>query len=92
MHIRYDQTPNPNALKFTFDRQMFPGRVEIKKASDATSSLLKQLISIRGVDSLFGYRDFLTINKTAQASWDELLPQIKNRFAEKQETDGPKGW
>ncbi|RYM01778.1 scaffolding protein [Sporolactobacillus sp. THM7-7] len=82
MHVHAEKTPNPNAMKFTFDVQRFDSRIEVKNGEATGSPLLDRLLAVEGVDNLFGYRNFLTVNKTESASWDELLPKIREVFAE----------
>lgn len=67
-------TPNPNALKFTASQKLFEGRL----AQD--SDLAKALLNIDGVESVFGFQDFVSINKTVSANWDDLVPQVQAVF------------
>lgn len=78
--IRVDRTPNPNAMKFSAANKMFEGRVIAKKGEDAEHPLVKQLLELDGVDNIFGYEDFITVNKTFDADWNDLLPKIETVF------------
>lgn len=78
--IRVDATPNPNAIKFTAANKMFEGRLSAKKGDQIEHPLALQLLALDGVDNIFGYEDFITVNKTLDANWDELLPKIKKVF------------
>ncbi|MCL1631054.1 NifU N-terminal domain-containing protein [Sporolactobacillus sp. CPB3-1] len=80
MRMKMQHTPNPNAMKFTAEHPIFSERVEIFKNSHTDSPLLKHLIELKGIDSLFGYKDFLTICKVPEAAWENLLPLIENEF------------
>lgn len=81
MNIKADPTPNPNAMKFTFlDGALFNERVICKKGDDPNHPLLEKLLEIDGIDNLFGFQDFLTINKTFAADWNELMPKIEEVF------------
>lgn len=81
MNIKADPTPNPNAMKFTFlDGPLFEGRVIAKQGDNPDHPLLQKLLEVDGVDNLFGFQDFLTINKTSAADWDTIMPQIKEVF------------
>lgn len=82
MNVKAEVTPNPNAMKFTStEGNLFEGRVMCKKGDDPDHSLLKELLNIDGVDNLFGFQDFLTVNKTIEAQWDDLMPKIQDVFA-----------
>ncbi|HET7629689.1 MAG TPA: NifU N-terminal domain-containing protein [Bacillales bacterium] len=82
MNMKAEPTPNPNAMKFTaLDGPLFEGRVMAKKGDDPDHELLKQLLAIEGVDNLFGFQDFLTVNKTMDADWNALMPKIEEAFA-----------
>ncbi|MDN3954219.1 NifU N-terminal domain-containing protein [Sporolactobacillus laevolacticus] len=70
-------TPNPNALKFTSESQLFNQRIEIKKGTLPGSPLLRSLIEIDGVDRLFGHSDFITVCKLPTTTWDQILPQVE---------------
>ncbi|MBM7643997.1 hypothetical protein JOD45_000188 [Scopulibacillus daqui] len=78
--VRADATPNPNAMKFTAAKKMFDGRVIAKKGDQAEHEIAAKLLSIEGVDNIFGYEDFVTVNKTFDADWEDLLPKIEEVF------------
>ncbi|WEG11945.1 NifU N-terminal domain-containing protein [Pullulanibacillus sp. KACC 23026] len=78
--MRTDRTPNPNAMKFTANSSLFTDRLIAKKGDSVDHPLAAALLEIEGVDNIFGYDDFVTVNKTFDASWDELLPKIEAVF------------
>lgn len=80
MNIRANATPNPNAIKFTADSPLFENRVIAKKGQGSDSQLVSQLLELEGVDNVFGFGDFITVNKTSAASWDDLLPKVETIF------------
>lgn len=80
LSMRMDQTPNPNAMKFTANTQLFEDRLIAKKGDEVDHTLATQLLALDGVDNIFGYGDFVTVNKTYEASWDALIPQIEAVF------------
>lgn len=81
--VRIEQTPNPIALKFTADRVIFEGTksYSYKKGEKPDHPLAAALLEIDGVDNVFGYQDFVTINKTMDTDWDDILPKIEEVFA-----------
>ncbi|MBU9711481.1 NifU N-terminal domain-containing protein [Evansella tamaricis] len=80
--VRAEPTPNPNAMKFTANEILFEGTgsASFKKGDNPDQPLAKALLSIEGVDNIFGYQDFVTVNKEAGTDWDSLLPEIEGAF------------
>ena len=73
MFVQTETTPNPNSLKF------LPGKIvsnggsfEITKKDDVKNELIRNLMSINGVEGIFLSSDFISINKYDDASWDEI--------------------
>lgn len=82
IEVRAEATPNPNAMKFTANQVLFEGSgsASFKKGDDTDHPLAKELLALDGVDNIFGYQDFVTVNKEMTANWDELLPKIEEVF------------
>lgn len=78
MAIRVDGTPNPNAMKFTTDKLIFEGTKSYSLMHGDTSEyeILNELMKIKGVDNVFGYQNFVTVNKEFDVEWDELTPKV----------------
>ncbi|TDQ42100.1 NifU N-terminal domain-containing protein [Aureibacillus halotolerans] len=76
-------TPNPNAVKFTAEEQLFEGAKSThgKAGDDISHPLLKQILALEGVDSIMAYGDFVSVNKVDAASWDTLEPAVLDVFA-----------
>tara|TARA_B100001059_G_scaffold184403_1_gene185960 strand:- start:378 stop:917 length:540 start_codon:yes stop_codon:yes gene_type:complete len=73
MFVQTEITPNPNSLKF------LPGEIvsshgsfEISKKDDTSNELVRNLLSVNGVESIFLGKDFISINKNDGLSWDEI--------------------
>ena len=73
MFVQTEVTPNPNSLKF------LPGKIvsnngsfEVTKKDDVKNELVRNLLSINGVEGIFLSKDFISINKYDEASWDEI--------------------
>ena len=74
--VEVQPTPNPNALKFLLDRPITEQPTSFFDAGTATDHpVASRLFAIPGVSSLLLLGDFVTVNKTPDASW----PPIKNR-------------
>ena len=73
MFVQIEITPNPNSLKF------IPGKVvsnagsfEITKKDEIKNQLVKDILSINGVESIFLGKDFISVNKYDEISWEEI--------------------
>lgn len=78
MGIRIESTPNPNAMKFTSDKLIFEGTKSHSLMPGSTSEheILNELMKIDGVDNVFGYQNFVTVNKLFDIEWDSLSPKV----------------
>ncbi|WP_430787713.1 NifU N-terminal domain-containing protein [Virgibacillus flavescens] len=79
MGVRAESTPNPNALKFTTDKLIFEGTNSISVMPGDTSehAILNDLMKLEGVDNVFGYQNFITVNKQFDAEWENLSPRVQ---------------
>jgi hypothetical protein len=66
-------TPNPNAAKFVLDRPVSQQPMSFFNAAAAKDHpLASELFAIEGVTSLLLLGDFITINKSPAAQWDDI--------------------
>jgi Fe-S cluster biogenesis protein NfuA len=72
------ETPNPNAVKFILREPVSHGTSHsFKKAEDAAENVLaKSLFEVGSVASVFYMDKMITVEKTDEADWDELLPEL----------------
>ena len=61
-------TPNPNAMKFTFDTAV-PADLEASPFGQA-------LRAIPGVVGVFGVADFVTVTRSPDADWDDIVAAV----------------
>lgn len=82
MAVQVQETPNPNAIKFTSDKPMFEGDGSVSVMSGQTSeyAILNDLMALEGVDNVFGFQNFITVNKTFDGNWESLIPHVKETF------------
>ncbi len=73
MFVQTENTPNPNSLKF------LPGQIvsnkgsfEITKKDETSNNLVRNLLSVNGVVSIFLGKDFISINKDNEVDWDDI--------------------
>ncbi|WP_100359601.1 NifU N-terminal domain-containing protein [Gracilibacillus suaedae] len=79
MSIHVEATPNPNAMKFTSDKMIFEGNNSISVMPGQTSEhdILNELMKLEGVDNVFGFQHFITVNKKMDVEWDELTGKVE---------------
>ena len=76
--IEIQPTPNPNAAKFVLDRPVSQRPVSFLNSSAATDSpLVRNLFAIPGVSSVLLLGDFITINKSPDARWDDITDRAR---------------
>ena len=73
MFVQTETTPNPNSLKF------LPGKIvsntgshEITKKDKIRNELIRNIMSINGVEGIFLSKDFISVNKYEETSWDDI--------------------
>ena len=73
MFVQTETTPNPNSLKFLPGKTVSNGgSFEINNKDDVKNVLIRNLMSINGVEGIFLSKDFISINKYDDISWDEI--------------------
>ena len=73
MFVQTEITPNPNSLKFLPGKSVSKqGSFEITKKDETNNELIINLLSIKGVQSIFLEKDFISINKNKDIPWDEI--------------------
>ena len=73
MFVQTEITPNPNSLKFLPGKSVSnKGSFEITQIDQTNNELVKNLLSVNGVEGIFLGKDFISINKYDDTSWDEI--------------------
>ena len=73
MFVQTEVTPNPNSLKFLPGKKVSnSGPYEITNKDDTQNELVRNLLSINGVEGIFLGEDFISINKNEIIKWDEI--------------------
>ena len=73
MFIQTEVTPNPNSLKFLPGKKVSnSGPYEITNKDETQNILVRNLLSINGVEGIFLGKDFISINKKDITDWDEI--------------------
>ena len=73
MFVQIETTPNPNSFFF------LPGKIvsnngsfEINDKNESNNELIRNLLSVNGVESIFLGKDFVSVNKYEDIEWEEL--------------------
>ena len=73
MFVQTEVTPNPNSLKFLPGKKVSnSGPYEITSKDETQNTLVRNLLSINGVEGIFLGEDFISINKKETTKWDEV--------------------
>ena len=73
MFVQTEVTPNPNSLKFLPGKKVSnSGPYEITSKDETQNTLVRNLLSINGVEGIFLGEDFISVNKKESIKWDEV--------------------
>ncbi len=73
MFVQTETTPNPNSIKFLPGKPVSNhGSFEITKKDQTNNELIRNLLSVNGVEGIFLGKDFISINKYDNVSWEEI--------------------
>ena len=73
MLVHIEKTPNPESLKFLPGKKVSRvGPKEILNKDDTSNELVRNILSINGVEGIFLSEDFLSVNKNKKTNWEEL--------------------
>jgi len=80
--IRYEPTPNPNALKCVLSGQVSDGSLSFRTAESAAAHpLAAALFAVGGVAGLLLHKDWLTVSKSPQAKWPAIKRGVEGALA-----------
>ena len=77
--IQTESTPNPNSLKFLSEKVISAiGTEEFQKSKskNLSNSFIKELLEFKGVELVLLSKNFLSVNKSEDVSWNELKPMV----------------
>ena len=73
MFVQTEVTPNPNSLKFLPGKDVSnSGPYEITSKDQINNELVRNILSVNGVEGVFLGKDFISVNKSDQIKWDEI--------------------
>ena len=73
MFVQTEITPNPNSLKFLPGKMVSNcGSFEITKKDNIQNELIRNILSVNGVEGIFLSKEFISVNKYDETSWDDI--------------------
>ena len=77
--IQTESTPNPNSIKFLSERVISAiGTEEFQreKSKDLKNKFVKELLEFKGVELVLLSKNFLSVKKNDNVTWNELKPMV----------------
>ena len=77
--IQTEPTPNPESLKFLSEKTISAiGTEEFQKSkiNEISNSFIKELLELEGVELILLSKNFLSVKKTKEITWNELKPMV----------------
>ncbi|GGB10996.1 NifU family protein [Puia dinghuensis] len=82
--IYTEMTPNPETMKFVANKLLYPGKIidfpDVESAKP--SPLAIELFGFPFIKSVFIASNFVTLTKTADTDWDDVIPAIRQFLKE----------
>lgn len=89
--IYTEMTPNPETMKFVANKLLYPGKsIDFPdEASAKPSPLAMELFSFPFIKGVFIMANFITLTKTAETDWMDIIPTVKAFLKEYLEESRP---
>ena len=73
MFVQTEVTPNPNSLKFLPGKKVSnSGSYEITKKEESENLLVRNILSVNGVEGISLGEDFISVNKNDPTKWKDI--------------------
>ncbi len=82
--IYTEMTPNPETMKFVANKLLYPGK-SIDFADEASakpSPLAQELFTFPFIKAVFIASNFVTVSKTSETNWDDVIPTLRQFLRE----------
>ena len=82
--IYTEMTPNPETMKFVANKLLYPGK-SIDFADEASASpspLAQELFTFPFIKAVFIASNFVTLTKTPETEWSDVIPSIRQFLKE----------
>ncbi len=82
--IYTEMTPNPETMKFVANKLLYPGKsIDFpEEAAAAPSPLAKELFAFPFIRGVFIASNFVTLSKTPETNWDDVIPSVRQFLKE----------
>jgi Fe-S cluster biogenesis protein NfuA len=82
--IYTEMTPNPETMKFVANKLLYPGKsIDFPdEAAAGPSPLAKELFAFPFIRSVFIASNFVTLSKTPETNWDDVIPSVRQFLKE----------
>ena len=82
--IYTEMTPNPETMKFVANKLLYPGKsIDFPDAESAKPSLLAtELFGFPFIRAVFIASNFVTLTKTAETDWQDVIPSVRQFLKE----------
>src|ERR1700754_956630 len=82
--IYTEMTPNPETMKFVANKLLYPGKsVDFPDVESAKPSpLAVELFAFPFLKSVFIASNFVTLTKTSETEWSDVIPSIRQFLKE----------
>jgi len=77
--IYTEMTPNPETMKFVANKLLYPGKSVdfLDVASAGPSPMATELFGFPFIKAVFIASNFVTLTKTAETDWDDVIPSVR---------------
>ncbi len=84
-------TPNPETMKFVANKLLYPGKsIDFQdEASAKPSPLATELFSFPFIRGVFIMANFITLTKTSDTDWNDIIPTIRTFLKDYLEENRP---
>src|SRR5215208_6789714 len=82
--IYTEMTPNPETMKFVANKLLYPGKsIDFPDAeTSGPSPLATELFGFPFIKAVFIASNFVTLTKTAETDWNDVIPSIREFLKE----------
>lgn len=89
--IYTEMTPNPETMKFVANKLLYPGKsIEFPSEESASPSpLAKELFGFPFIKGVFIASNFITLTKTLETDWNDVIPSLREFMKEYLEEGKP---
>src|SRR5213079_3032469 len=89
--IYTEMTPNPETMKFVANKLLYPGKsIDFQEMESARPSpLATELFGFPFIKAVFIASNFVTLTKTPETEWSDVIPSIREFLKQYMEEGKP---